>query len=444
MAADKKAFEGFLGRTDEFRRQIPVLDSKMDAITAKLSVVEEGTQQATTLVVVAEDLDRQMTRIAGHQQLVEKIEGRLNTLNTLSSDVDSRMQDQLGRRAEVESLNSLCDGLAIQVTDARQQVDGISATQLKLLPLRTQVAELKSQVDKTETAFRQVKRDDAVITAQEKRLGELVDQSRGVAENVEARMQQMQRLTTELSTGSAVKDELAEELGRVQGRQRDMTAQIELAEDQMKRVEQQMKQLDQRHAQLAFADKKLAAFEGRLSELSLMSDEVERKVQAVEGRQAFVGAVKAEVEEVQQISERSKADLQHVVEHRSEVEALRARVEEALTGIAETEERIGIVESRRRVVDDVQRKTNVIVNVLEGRPRQSRDGRRAEGDDRLRGRQCRHAGRDPARGSGDAEDATDRAGACRANRARHQEPAQQDRQLERGGYPVSVVQDSTH
>ena len=188
LAADKKAFEGFLGRTDEFRRQIPVLDSKMDAITAKLSVVEEGTQQATTLVVVAEDLDRQMTRIAGHQQLVEKIEGRLNTLNTLSSDVDSRMQDQLGRRAEVESLNSLCDGLAIQVTDARQQVDGISATQLKLLPLRTQVAELKSQVDKTETAFRQVKRDDAVITAQEKRLGELVDQSRGVAENVEARM----------------------------------------------------------------------------------------------------------------------------------------------------------------------------------------------------------------------------------------------------------------
>lgn len=218
---------------------------------------------------------------------------------------------------------------------------------------------------KTEAALRGVTQDDAAIAAQEKRLAELADQSRGVAEDVEARLQQMRGLTTELNTGASIKDELVGELGRVQERQRDLTAQMQMAEDQSKRVEQQMKQLDHRNAQLAFADKKLVAFEGRLSELSQMSDEVERQIQVVEGRQALVGSVKAGVEEVQQISGRSKADLQHVVEHRSEVEALRVRVEEALTGIAETEERIGVVESRRRVVDDVHRKTNVIVNLLE-------------------------------------------------------------------------------
>ena len=42
LAADKKAFEGFLQRTDEFRREIPDLDSKIDSITSKLSMVEEG------------------------------------------------------------------------------------------------------------------------------------------------------------------------------------------------------------------------------------------------------------------------------------------------------------------------------------------------------------------------------------------------------------------
>ena len=120
-----------------------------------------------------------MTRIAGHQQLVEQVEARLNTLNTLSTDVDSQMQEQLGRRADVESLKSLCDGLAVQVADARQQVDGISATQQKMLPLTTQVVELKHQVDKTQAAFREIKRDDASITAQEKRLAELVDQTAG-------------------------------------------------------------------------------------------------------------------------------------------------------------------------------------------------------------------------------------------------------------------------
>ena len=257
LAADKKAFEGFLQRTDEFRREIPVLDSKMDAITSKLSVVEEGNRKAATLVAVADDLDRQMTRLAGHQQLVAKVETRLNTLKTLSTEVDSQMQEQVGRRAEVESLKSLCDGLAIQVTDARQQVDGINATQQKLLPLTTQVAELTHQVDKTGAAFREVMRDDAAITAQEKRLAELVDQSRGVAADVEVRVVEVQELTTELSAGGAIKDELTDELGRVQARQREVTAQIQLSEDQLKRVEQQMKQLDARRAQLAFADKKL-------------------------------------------------------------------------------------------------------------------------------------------------------------------------------------------
>ena len=94
-----------------------------------------------------------------------------------------------------------------------------------------------------------------------------------------------------------------------------------------------------------------------------------------------MGAVKAEVEEVQQISARSKADLQYVVKHRSKVDALRGRVEEALAGIAETEARVAVIEARRKVVDDVQRKTNVIVNVLEDVRVNLGTGHRAKGDD---------------------------------------------------------------
>lgn len=95
------------------------------------------------------------------------------------------------------------------MTDARQQIEGIGATQHKLLPLTTQVAELRHPLDKTGAAFREVKRDDAAITAQEKRLAELVDQSRQIAANVEARALQVQERTTELGAGTAIKDELA-------------------------------------------------------------------------------------------------------------------------------------------------------------------------------------------------------------------------------------------
>ena len=365
LAADKETFEGFLVRTDEFRRQIPVLDSKMDAITSKLGVVEEGGQKVAAVVAVAADLDRQMTHIGGHQQLVEKTEARLNTLHELTTGVDAQMQEQLSRRAEIESLKSLCDGLAIQAIDVRQQADGIASTQQKLLPLTTQVSDLKRQVDKTGALFLEVKQDEETIRTQEKRLAELLEQGRQAADTAEERVRQVQELTTELHTGSTMKDELSAELSRVQARQREVTEQTQLTEDQVHRVEEQMKRLDQRRSQVAFADKKLVAFEGRLGEFSVMSSEVDRQIQALESRQTLVGSVKREVDEVQQISGKSKADLQHVVEHRGEVDALRARVEEALRGIGETEDRVGVIEAKRKVVDDVHRKTNAIVHLLE-------------------------------------------------------------------------------
>ena len=119
IAADRTAFEAFLERIGEFKRQMPELDSRMDAITGKFSVVDEGTQKAANMVAIADDLDRQMTRIASHQQFAEKIEARLNTLSTLSAGVDRKLEEQLGRRADVESLKSLCDGLSLQVGDVQ-------------------------------------------------------------------------------------------------------------------------------------------------------------------------------------------------------------------------------------------------------------------------------------------------------------------------------------
>ena len=140
------------------------------------------------------------------------------------------------------------------MADARQQVDGITVIQQKLLPLTNQVAELRQQADKTGAALREVKQEDGAIAAQEKRLAELMDQSREVASEVEARAVQVQELTTELGSGAAIKDELANELGQVQARQREVTVQVQLSEDPLKRVEQQMTQLETRRSQLAFSD----------------------------------------------------------------------------------------------------------------------------------------------------------------------------------------------
>ena len=48
IAADRTAFEGFFGRVDEFKRSMPELDSRIDAISSKLSVVDEERRRRPT------------------------------------------------------------------------------------------------------------------------------------------------------------------------------------------------------------------------------------------------------------------------------------------------------------------------------------------------------------------------------------------------------------
>ena len=53
-----------------------------------------------------------------------------------------------------------------------------------------------------------------------------------------------------------------------------------------------------------------------------------------------------------------------MTEQRGAVEALKVSVEKALKGIGETEERMAVIESRRKVVSEVQLKTNVMSHML--------------------------------------------------------------------------------
>ena len=83
-----------------------------------------GRRRRPTWSSIADDLDRQMTRIASQQQFVERVEARLNSLNVLTGEVDRKLDEQIARRGEVEALRSQIDGVAIEVTDARQKLEG--------------------------------------------------------------------------------------------------------------------------------------------------------------------------------------------------------------------------------------------------------------------------------------------------------------------------------
>jgi chromosome segregation ATPase len=365
LSGDRAALEAFGERATTLLSRTPELESKMDAVLSKMATVEEGTKAATRLGELAAELDAQLTRVGARLQFIEKLEGRINNLHVVTSDVDRKLTEQLARRNEVENLKSLCDTLGTQVVDVQQKLDGVASMQTRLAPITNEVVALQKSLEKSHALAQSVKQDEAVVHDQKARLSEMVEQGRTLASETAERLKQVQTVSDELSRAAAIKEELLTELARVQSKQRDAMTQTEAAEDQLKRAETMVKQLEQRRTQLAFSEKKIVTFEQRLAELARGAEGVEQKIKAIVERDVLVQAVKAEVETVHKISSRSKADLQFVTDHRADVTDLRAKVEDLLGRVDDTDTKIAAIESRRKMVEEVQTRANAITNLLD-------------------------------------------------------------------------------
>jgi len=365
LISDRTSVEAFLARVESFSTGIPSLEARLDGITAKLATVDEGTEKAGILSALATDLDRRMGRLASQEEFVERVAGRLDALTATTVEVDQKLEQQIMRRAELDALRSQADGVAIQVADARQKLEAVSAIQQQLLPLTTQLSGLTEQIETAHARFLAAQKDEALLGEQERRLSILDEQARLTSSEVAARLSEVQALSNELQRSVSVKNELVEELAGVQSRQNDVAMHLDAADGQLKRLETAAKDLDKRGSQLAVAEKRIGAFETRLGDLCQMADDIEATLKRVAGRETLVQAVRREVEGIHEISARSKADLEHVAAHRAEMVTLRDKLDGLLATIAETETRIAAIDGRRKVVDEVQVKTNVIVNMLE-------------------------------------------------------------------------------
>ena len=365
LAAERSALESFLDRMGAFATQVPELDARMNAIKSKLSIVDEGTTKAANLVAIADDLDRQMARLAGHQGFVERIETRLNALNVLTADVDKKLDDQTKRRGEVESLRNLCDSVNIEVTDIRQKLDGIGQTQSKLLPITSQIALLKTDVERAQSRLAAALQDQATLTSQERRISEMLESVRALGSETSEHLTRAQGLSSSLDRSAVLKDTLSKELALVQGRQKEVAGQLSTADAQMKVLDATVRGLEQRHDQLAFSEKRISSFEAKIAELKNVTETIDRRIQDVISRDETVQSIRREVEGVHDISARSKADLHHLDAHRGDIITLRTRVDELLSTAQATEQRIADINAQRAMVEEVQLKVAVTSNMLE-------------------------------------------------------------------------------
>jgi chromosome segregation ATPase len=234
-----------------------------------------------------------------------------------------------------------------------------------LAPLHDKLAAFEDRINQASGRVDSLRVSDADLVGQERRLVELLAGSRAAAEAAAERLTHVQSLSGQLEKSQGVKDELLAELARVEAKQKDVTIHLESADEQVQQLQAAAASAEARRKQMSMADKRLGAFQSRLEELQGLTEEIDRRVQELGQREAIVDAVRRQVEAVHAVGLKSRADLEYVEAHRNEMAVLRERVDELLGCIGETESRLSSIHGRRQLVDEVQVKTSVILNMLE-------------------------------------------------------------------------------
>ena len=365
LNSDRRALEGFVQRMNEFSAEVPELQARMDGVVGRMGVLEEANRKADALATAADALEQRATRLGAQRQLVEQVEHRLAKLNELVAETDRKLKDQHARRAEMETLEHEIDRVSIRVTETRQKLDDVTAIEEMLAPLHDKLATFEDRISQASGRVESLRVSDAELVGQERRLVELLAESRTAAAAAAERLSQVHSLTAQLEKSQEIKDDLYAELARAEARQKEVSIHIETADDQLQQLQATAASAEARRKQLSMADKRMMAVHSRLEELQGLTEDVDRRVQELGQREAIVEAVRRQVEAVHAVGMKSRADLEYVESHRNELAALRERVDELIGCIGETESRLASIHGRRQLVDEVQVKTSVILNMLE-------------------------------------------------------------------------------
>jgi len=365
LTADRAALETAGASIARFSVEAPAIEQRIDAVLQKFGVLDEADRVAERMTETVTKLEATLERASEKLQFVDKVERRLNGLHTLNTEVGRRMEDQLLRRADLEGLRTRTDEISQHIGDAHQKLDAIRTVQEKLPVIVEGAATLAHDIHHLEAKLNGLRRTDADLVEQERRLEEFVSRIRDYDAATAERMSHLQALAEELNRGSALKNELLTDLLHVQAQHQETAARMAATEERLTHVDALRQQLDDRQSALIAAEQRMSAFEAQVEILARLSAETDVKLQTIAGRELMVAAVKAEVEQVQQVAGATKRDVEAIIERREELQALKAQLDGLAHALGDTDERLATIESRRGLVEEVHSRTEMIANLLE-------------------------------------------------------------------------------
>jgi len=365
LREQKLQFTAFVEQARIFMRDTPELESAMCQLTARVADTGGMAERAIAMRPQIEELAGRLDLLTPRLSFMEQVHSRLRTLNDLSGDIDHRLAAQVHRQADLEQARIACDGLAAQIGDAQQKLAALEGAQSRLASLPDQMAEIQASLADAHRSAATIQHEQDAVVEHKRHLAEIHESAAALFADIGARFEALQSVHVQLARAEGLKDDLYRHLTEIQGIEREAFERHQEAESLLEQCTARWRQMDERRADLAAVEQAVAGVDARIETLDRLATGLDARIASIGDRDRIVEAVKQEVESVHDIARRCHDDIAAIADQRAAVGQTRADLERLATALAATDEKLIDVERRSEAVEEVRRKADAVVGLLD-------------------------------------------------------------------------------
>jgi chromosome segregation ATPase len=361
----KHQFSAFAEQARLFMRDTPELDASIRQLRERVGETGDLAEKALAMRPQIEDLGGRLDLLAPRLPLMEELQARLSALNDLSGDIDHRLAAQVDRQADLEQARVVCDGLATQITDAQQKLAALESVQTRLASVPEQMAAIETRLNEARHGVAALQHEQDAVSEHRRKLAELHESSAALSADIAGRLDALQSVQAQLERAAGLKDDLYQHLTQIQGVEREAFERHQEAELLLEQCNARWKHVDERRADLALVEQSIAGVDGRIRKLERLTEGLDAKISVIADRDRIVDAVKHEIEAVHEIARKCHDDLGAIADQRAAISQTRDDVDRLAGALAAADEKLLDVERRSAAVEDVRRKADAVVQLLD-------------------------------------------------------------------------------
>jgi chromosome segregation ATPase len=326
----KHQFSAFAEQARIFMRETPELDVKIRQLQERVGETGDLAEKAIAMRPQIEELGGRLELLAPRLPLMEELQARLSALSDLSGDIDHRLAAQVDRQADLEQARVVCDGLTTQITDAQQKLATLEGAQARLASVPGHLADIEARLADARNSVSTIQHGQDAVAGHRRQLADL-----------------HQHLT------------------QIQNIEREAFERHQEAEQLLEQCSTRWKHVDERRADLAVVEQSIAGVDARIRKLERLTEALDSKISVIADRDRVVDAVKQEIDAVHEIARRCHDDLGAIADQRAAISQTRDDVDRLAGALAVADEKLVEVERRSTAVEDVRRKAEAVVQMLD-------------------------------------------------------------------------------